>query len=160
MGFFDVRGSLDELPGREWGRVIMTIICADPSPVSLLVLRKKVKKILPDSDVHICRYADSAIRLAEKNGCDVLITEIDFGRDKGEGVNLVKEIKKLLPNVNIIFATAASYNEYAALTIPIKFSGYLIKPYLTEDLKKELQELRFRENQGSIPMNRPVVSAT
>ena len=135
----------------------MTIIYADPSPVSLLVLRKKVKKILPDSDVHICRYADSAIRLAEKNGCDVLITEIDFGRDKGEGVNLVKEIKKLLPNVNIIFATTASYNEYAALIIQIKFSGYLTKPYLTEDLKKELQELRFQVKQNGICSCKPTV---
>ena len=136
----------------------MTIICADPSPISLLVLRKEVKKILPDSDVYICRNSDSAIRLAEKYGYDVLITEIDFGRDKGEGINLVKEIGKLRPNVNIIFATTASYNEYAALIIPIKFSGYLTKPYLAEDLNKELQELRFTGRRNSFSVNRLIMS--
>ena len=136
----------------------MTIICADPSPISLLALRKEVKKILPDSDVYICRNSDSAIRLAEKYGCDVLITEIDFGRDKGEGINLVKEIGKLRPNVNIIFATTASYNEYAALIIPIKFSGYLTKPYLAEDLNKELQELRFTGRRNSFSVNRLIMS--
>ena len=135
----------------------MTIICADPSPVSLLVLRKEVKKLLPDSDVYICRNSDSAIRLAEKYGCDVLITEIDFGRDKGEGIRLVEEIGKLLPNVNIIFATTAPYNEYAALIIQIKFSGYLTKPYLEEDLKKELHELRFEVKQNSISFNKPIM---
>ncbi len=121
----------------------MTVICADPSPVSLLTLRKEVKKVLPDADIRICRNTNSAIRLAEKHGCDVLITEIDFGRDKGEGIKLVKEIGKMIPDVNIIFATTAPYNEYASLIIPIKFSGYLIKPYHAEDLHKELQELRF-----------------
>lgn len=136
----------------------MTIICADPSPVSLLVLKKDVKKLLPDADVHICKSSDSAIRLAEKYGCDVLITEIDFGRDKGEGIRLVEEIGKILPNVNIIFATAAPYNEYAALIIKIKFSGYLTKPYLAEDLKKELQELRFQERQDRISVSKSIVA--
>ena len=135
----------------------MTIICADPSPVSLMALRRDVKKILPDSDVHLCRNSESAIRLAKKYGCDVLITEIDFGRDKGEGIKLVEEIVKLLPKVNIIFATTASYNEYAALIIQIKFSGYLTKPYLTEDLKKELQELRFQVKQNGICSCKPTV---
>ena len=135
----------------------MTIICADPSPVSLFALRRDVKKILPDSDVHLCRNSESAIRLAEKYGCDVLITEIDFGRDKGEGIKLVEEIVKLLPKVNIIFATTASYKEYAALIIQIKFSGYLTKPYLAEDLKKELQELRFQVKQNCISGSKPAV---
>ena len=128
----------------------MTIICADPSPVSLLALKRDVKKILPDSHVHLCRSSEAALRHAEKYGCDVLITEIDFGRDKGEGIKLVEEIVKLLPKVNIIFATTASYNEYAALIIQIKFSGYLTKPYLVEELRKELQELRFQAKQNSI----------
>ena len=136
----------------------MTIICADPSPVSLWVLRKEIKKILPDSDIYLCRSSDAAIRLTEKYGCDVLITEIDFGRDKGEGINLVKEIEKLQPRVNIIFATTATYSEYAALIIPIKFSGYLTKPYLAEDLNRELQELRFRGNRNSIPIHKPVMT--
>ena len=135
----------------------MTIICADPSPISLLVMRNDVKRLLPDSDVHICRSADSVIRLAEKYGCDVLITEIDFGRDKGEGLKLAEEIRKLMPNVNIIFATTAPYSEYAALIIQTKFSGYLTKPYNAEDLRKELQELRFQGRRNRFSAFKPIV---
>ena len=80
MVLLDDEGFLGEKSGRFW-RIIMTIICADPSPITLLGLRREVKKILPNSNVHICRDSDSAIRLAEKYGCDVLITEIDFERD-------------------------------------------------------------------------------
>ena len=144
--------------GEIW-RIIMTVICADPSFTALLALRKEIKKTLPDSNVYICRSSDSAIRLAERHGCDVLITEIDFGRDKGEGIRLVKEIGKRLANVNIIFATTAQYNEYAALIIPIKYSGYLIKPYIPEDLRKELQDLRFREKRNCSCASKPAMTA-
>ena len=121
----------------------MTIICADPSPITLLGLRREVKKLLPNSYVHICRDSDSAIRLAEKYGCDVLITEIDFGRDKGEGIRLVEEIKELCPRVNIIFATASSEGEYTSRILKTRYSGFLNKPYSTEELRTELEDLRY-----------------
>ena len=121
----------------------MTIICADPSPVSLLVLKKNVKKLLPDSEVHFCRNLDFTVQLAEKYGCDVLITAIDFGRDKGEGILLAEKIKELYPRVNIIFATAASMGEYTSRILKIRYSGFLNKPYTAEELRKELENLRY-----------------
>ena len=121
----------------------MTIICADPSPILLLVLRKKVKKLLPDSDVHVCSDSGAAIRLAEKYGCDVLITEIDFGRDKGEGILLAEKIKELYPRVNIIFATAAPERELSSRILKTRYSGFLNKPYTTEELRTELEDLRY-----------------
>ena len=131
----------------------MTIICADPSPISVLVLKKDVKKLLPDSDVHMCRNADSAIRLAEKYGCDVLVTELDFGRDKGEGILLAEQIKELCPRVNIIFATAASEGEYTSRILKIRYSGFLNKPYAAEELRTELENLRYvsYDNAGWFP---------
>ena len=121
----------------------MTIICADPSPISLLVMKKDVKKHLPDSDIYVCRNADSAILLAEKHGCAVLITEIDFGRDKGEGILLAEKIKELNPRVNIIFATAAPEREYTSRILKIRCSGFLNKPYTTKELRTELENLRY-----------------
>lgn len=124
----------------------MQIICADPSPVSLYGLNRKVKKILPESEIHLCNETESAIEVASKRGCDVLITEIDFGRDKGEGIKLAEKVGDIVPEVNIIFATGAPYNEYAPLVMKMKYSGYLTKPYENEELKKELTDLRYRRN--------------
>lgn len=121
----------------------MMIICADPSPIALLVLKRDVKRILPYADVHICTNADAAKRLAERSSCDVLITELDFGRDKGEGILLAEEIKKICPRVNIIFATAASEEKYTSRILKIRYSGYLNKPYTPEELRTELENLRY-----------------
>ena len=138
---------------KEFWRTIMTIICADPSPISLLVLQKNVKRFLPNSSVHICRNSDSAIRISEQYGCDVLITAIDFERDKGEGILLAEKIKEMYPRVNIIFATAASEGEYTSRILKIRYSGFLNKPYTAEELRTELENLRYvaYDNIGGIP---------
>lgn len=120
----------------------MTIICADPSPISLIRLEQSIRKILPSSSVHLCKKSESAVREAQKSGCDVLITEIDFGGKKGEGIELANKIIDLFPFANVIFATAAPDRDYAPLIMRMKYSGYLTKPFDIEDLEKEFKNLR------------------
>ena len=120
----------------------MTIICADPSPISLFRLERIIKKIMPESSVHLCKRTDSAVLAAKNTGCDVLITEIDFGGKKGEGIELAKKIIELIPNVNVIFATTVFDRDYAHLLVKLKYSGYLTKPFGIEEMNRELQELR------------------
>ena len=120
----------------------MTIICADPSPISLIRLEQSIRKILPSSSVRLCKQSECAIREAKKRGCDVLITEIDFGRRKGEGIELANKILDLFPFANVIFATAAPDRDYAPLIMRMKYSGYLTKPFEIEDLEKEFNNLR------------------
>lgn len=121
----------------------MTIICTDPSLISLWAMKRDVKKILPNSEVYVCITAASAIRHAKKYGCAVLITEIDLGRDKEEGILLAEKIKELFPRVNIIFATAAPERDYTSRILKIRYSGFLYKPYSTEELRTELENLRY-----------------
>lgn len=121
---------------------IMTIICADPSPISLFRLEQSIRKIMPASSVHLCKESECAMREAKKRGCDVLITEIDFGRKKGEGIELANRILDLFPFANVIFATAAPDRDYAPLIMRMKYSGYLTKPFAIEDLEKEFNNLR------------------
>ena len=119
----------------------MTIICADPSPISLIKLEGIIKKVMPKSSIYLCQKADDAELTAKKVGCDVLITEIDFGRKKGEGIELANNILELCPNAN---ATTALDRDYAPLIMKIKYSGYLTKPFGIEEMSRELRELRFR----------------
>ena len=123
----------------------MTVICADPSMISLYGLRRKLSAILPNAKIYYCNKTETALQIAKEEGCDVLITEIDFGRDKGEGINMAEKISNTISEVNIIFATGASYIDYASLIMKMKFSGYLTKPYSTEDLERELFGLRFKK---------------
>ena len=97
---------------------------------------------MPASTVHLCKKTECAISEAKKRGCDVLITEIDFGRKKGEGIELASSILDLFPLANVIFATSAPDRDYASLVMRIKYSGYLTKPFAIEELEKEFHSLR------------------
>ena len=120
----------------------MTIICADPNPMSLFKLEKIIRQIMPTSSIYSFKETERAISEATKKGCDVLITEIDFGRNKGEGIEMARKIMQLFPSVNVIFATSAPVREYAPLIVKIKYSGFLTKPFAAEELETELKNLR------------------
>ena len=121
----------------------MTVLCVDTNWIALYSLKKKIKKIQPDASIIICKKANEALNAARKQGIDVLITEIDFGGEKGEGIRLAQEVKTLNPHVNIIFVTAASVRDYAQLLVKLRYSGYLTKPFGTEELREELCNLRY-----------------
>ena len=121
----------------------MNILCTDASPIALARVWRLLLKLSPGADITCCRSSEKALASARKKGCDILITDIDFGAMKGEGILLAEEIKKLCPRVNIIFATAASEGEYTSRILKIRYSGFLNKPYTAEQLQTELENLRY-----------------
>ena len=119
----------------------MTIVCVDDHAVMLKGIKQNVEQILPDASIVAFNNADEAFGFASRNGCDILISEIEMcGTD---GLTLAKKIKKLNPKVNIIFLTVCDEKEHAKEVFKIKPSGYLLKPAKKEQLELELNNLRY-----------------
>lgn len=119
----------------------MTVVCVDDHPIMLSGLTKNVRQLLPDASIGSFVSADEAIGFAKKNGCDILISEIELcGID---GLTLAKKIKKINSQVNIIFLTVCDEKEYAKEVLKIKPSGYLVKPAKKEQVEAELKNLRY-----------------
>ena len=119
----------------------MTIVCVDDHSVMLKGIQRSVEQILPDASIAAFANADEALGFASKNGCDVLISEIELcGVD---GLTLAKKVKKMNPQVNIIFLTVCDEKEHAKEVFEIKPSGYLLKPAKQEQIEAELKNLRY-----------------
>ena len=119
----------------------MTIVCVDDHPVILQGLSRTVHQLLPDASISTFVRADEALEFAKENGCDVLISEIELCGVNG--LTLAKRIKKINPNVNIIFLTVCDEKEHAKEVLKIKPSGYLVKPANEEQIALELSNLRY-----------------
>lgn len=119
----------------------MKIICVDDHPIILQGLENSVRKLSPEADIHAFQNADKALDFVKKNGCDVLICEIELGDDSG--LTLAQKIKSFNPKVNIIFHTVCDEKEHAREVLMIKPSGYLLKPAKIEQIKAELKNLRY-----------------
>jgi DNA-binding NarL/FixJ family response regulator len=101
----------------------MTIVCVDDHSVMLKGTKHSIEQILPDASIVAFANADEALAYAKENGCDILVSEIELcGVD---GITLAKSVKKMNPQVNIIFLTVCDEKEYAREVFKIKPSGYL-----------------------------------
>ena len=119
----------------------MTIVCVDEHPIMLKGLAQSIEQILPEACVAAFDNATAALDFVREQGCDILICEIELcGVD---GLMLANTVKKLNPQVNIIFLTVCDEKEHAREVLKIKPSGYLVKPATKEQLALELNNLRY-----------------
>ena len=121
----------------------LNVLCVDDSRLTLLSLRRKIGCIVPEARVTTCRNARQAVDSARKNGCDVLLTELDIGGSETGGLELARRIREINPNVNIIFITVASEWEHAKDVLQVRPSGYVRKPFNQEELAGEFANLRY-----------------
>ena len=119
----------------------MTIVCVDNTPIMLQSLKENARTAYPDADVQSFLTEVSALKYAEKFGCDVLLCEINPPRL--EGLFLAEKIKRINPRVNIIFVTVCSENEHAKAVLKLKPSGYLTKEATSAQILDELRNLRY-----------------
>lgn len=121
----------------------MRVLCVECSPLSLFHLKRNTRRIVPEATVRGCRTPEKALALARTEGCDVLLTEIDLGRAKWEGLFLAERIKSVNPRVNIVFVTVLSEQECAQQVLQLRVSGFVKKPYHLETLAEEFANLRY-----------------
>ena len=121
----------------------MTVIVVDRNIFQLRRITRELKIIAPDAHVFGCRRPKDVPTIAASEGCDVLLSGIDLGKDKYEGLDLAKNIQRINPRVNIIFVTGYAENEVAAEVVQMRISGFVRKPYKQEQLAEEFAHLRY-----------------
>ncbi len=79
-----------------------------------------------------------ALEYAKKNKPDVAWLDIEM--PGMSGLELSMEIKKLSPKTNIVFVTG--HERFAYQSFKLHASGFILKPFSIEDVKRELENLR------------------
>ena len=69
----------------------MHIVCADHSRLELAKLKRVTGNLAPDARIEGFRMPSEVLRLAEKQKIDILLTELDFGGSRWEGLELARK---------------------------------------------------------------------
>jgi len=104
-------------------------------------VRFELKRFLQrySSNVITADNGEEGLQLFKKHRPDIVISDIKM--PKMNGIDMAKEIKKLVPSQTIIFTTAHSDNSYFLEAIEMQVDGYILKPVDLSLLKKKIHDL-------------------
>lgn len=105
-------------------------------------------------DVVLSKDGDEGLRAFTKEQFDLVI--LDVMMPKKDGFTLAKEIRKMDPNIPIIFATAKGMMEDKAAAFNLGGDDYITKPFRIEELLLRINALLKRvANQNSREEEKP-----
>ena len=121
----------------------MKIIHVDANKYALDEMQKDISQIAPTAELHCFRTPESSLAFAKAQGCDVLLTEVEFLSERFGGIKLAKAIQELNPQVNIIFVTVCNECEVSRELSELCVSGLLPKPWEPEKLAAVFRNLLY-----------------
>jgi DNA-binding LytR/AlgR family response regulator len=104
-----------------------------PSRSELIYL---INKIVPNVEIVEMKSGEEALELIARESFDLLCIDINLGDISG--TTLAATARKLLPNVEIVFATA--YNNYAENAFEVDSLYYLLKPFSEAKVKRMMEK--------------------
>ena len=115
----------------------MNIIYVDDEKPALDNFRLTVRNFPIIKNLQLFQSGKEALEYAKKNQIDVAF--LDMKMQEMHGLELAKRLKKVNPNISIVFVTA--YEQYALQAFGVDAIGYLLKPYTCQEVKKELEKI-------------------
>lgn len=128
----------------------MKIIAIDDERPALELMMETLKRLCPDDEIISFNEVRALREYEEKSDIDVAFMDIELGNVTG--IELAIELKKSAPRCNVIFVT--SYSKYGTDSFKARPSGYVTKPYTDEEIKRELDNLRYPVDASDMAKNR------
>lgn len=118
-----------------------TVLIVDDS----LIIRKKLKQDIKDLGhdvVGVASDGDSSIVLAGKLKPDIIT--MDVAMPNTDGIEALREIKQINPDIKIIMVTSHGQEEVILNSIAEGADGYLLKPIEKHKLGKVLNDVALK----------------
>ncbi|MEA2050276.1 MAG: response regulator [Campylobacterota bacterium] len=109
-------------------------------------IRQSLSDVLKlfSKELYIAKDGLEGLELYKKNKPDIVITDIKM--PNMNGIELVKEIKKIEPKQHIIFTTAHSESDFFMEAIEAQVDGYILKPIDLDKLEQKINSITAQIN--------------
>ncbi len=118
----------------------MNIMIVDDEELMLTQMRRMVRQVASGENPSCFTTVKEAYTYAKEHPVDVAFLDIQMG--DVNGIELAKALKKIKPDVNLIFVTG--HPEYMGAAFKLYASGFVEKPVYAEYIKRELEHLRHK----------------
>lgn len=118
----------------------MNVIYVDDEKPAIDNFRLTTASFPEIKSLHSFQRGEDAVSYAQENAVDVAFLDIEMPGLHGMG--LAKALKDHDPSIRVVFVTA--YSQYALDAWDVDASGYLLKPYTADDIRKALARCAYR----------------
>lgn len=112
----------------------MRFLAVDDETLMLNKLVDVLRGVQPEAEILSFTWPEDALEAAKEQSIDAAFLDIQMG--SLTGLQLAARLKKIKPDMHIIFVTG--YSEYALDAFSIHATGYLLKPVTEEAVQREL----------------------
>lgn len=112
----------------------MLFLAVDDEKIMLDKLTDALKNARPEAEILSFSWPQDALEAAGKAPVDVAFLDIEMGGMTG--LQLAARLKKIKPDIHIVFVTG--FHKYAVDAFAIHATGYLLKPVSEETINREL----------------------
>lgn len=121
------------------------IIMVDDSEVLLTDNLSVLEEVMPNATITGFIWPQEAIEYAKSNPISLAILDIELGT--ASGLDLCRTLLEINPRTNVVYLTA--YPDYSLDAWETKASGFMVKPLTPENVRKQLDMLRYPLQRGA-----------
>jgi DNA-binding response OmpR family regulator len=133
----------------------MRILCVEDDADSRQIMSILLERA--GYEVVLAKSTTDGLRLAEKDGFDLIILDNWF--EKGSGIELCKQIRGFDTDTPILFFTSAAFKSDFKEAMDAGAQGYLVKPGGIEVLIETIEGLTHPTNGRSTVVRRRIMDA-
>lgn len=120
----------------------MKLMAVDDERLALDNLLHRLREARPRAEIK--GFLNPGAALAEiENGFRPDVAFLDLELNGMDGIVLAQRVKKALPMINLVFVTGSADYPYMTDAFALHASDYLTKPVSGEQLREELNNLRY-----------------
>ena len=114
----------------------MKIAVIDDERPSRKELIHQILSVMPDSLIEEADSGSNALELISSRPFDLLFVDINL--NDMEGTTLAAAARRILPDAQIVFATA--YSQYAVRSFELGVNNYILKPFDPDRVRRVLEK--------------------
>ena len=114
----------------------MKIAVIDDERPSRKELIHQILSAMPDSHIEEADSGSNALELISSQPFDLLFVDINL--NDMEGTTLAAAARRILPDAQIVFATA--YSQYAVKAFELGVNNYILKPFDPDRVRRVLEK--------------------
>ena len=115
------------------------IIMVDDNKVILSYNQLILEEVAPNAAIASFSRPQEAIEYAKKHRTDLAFLDIEMGVISG--FDLCRELLEINPCTKVVYLTA--YPEYSLNAWGTDACGFMVKPLITKDVRRQLKKLRY-----------------